>query len=483
LALALLGFVILAAGILYFIARGNVIDSVAVLPFANESGDPNTEYLSDGISESIIYNLSQLTNLKVIPRSSVFRYKGKQIDPQTIARELGVRAVFTGAIRMQGNNLLVSAELIDTKENRLLWGQQYGLRVADALSVQQEISKSISEKLRLNLTGEEEKLLAKRYTENGEAYQQYLKGQFWINKRSQEGFQKAIEFFNQAIEKDPNYARAYAGLADCYALLGTYALLEPNEGFPKAKAAAMKALALDQQLSEAHTSLANILTSYDWDFASAEKEFKRAIELNPNYPTAHQWYSEYLQAMGRYDEALAEIKRAQQLDPLSPIISAVAGRIYYCARRYDESIEELEKIRKAEPNFGPACAFLCEAYLKKGMYEKAILTAQEPVKFAPGTSVYLTILGNAYATSGNKSEAENVLAELKELSKRQYIQPSYMALLYSGLGDKDQALQWLEKAYEERDDRLIFVITDPLIDNIRSSPRFDELMRRIGLPK
>ena len=483
LALALLGLVILVAGILYFIAGRNEIDSVAVLPFANESGDPNAEYLSDGISESIIYNLSQLTNLKVIPRSSVFRYKGKQVDPQSVARELGVRAVFTGTIRMQGNNLLVSAELIDTKENRLLWGQQYNRKVEDTLSVQQEISKGISEKLRLNLTGEEEKLLAKRYTENGEAYQEYLKGQFWINKRSQEGFQKAIEFFNHAIETDPSYARAYAGLADCYALLATYALLEPKEGFPKAKAAAMKALALDQQLAEAHTSLANILTSYDWDFVNAEKEFKRSIELNPNYATAHQWYSEYLQAMGRHDETLAGIKRAQELDPLSPIINAVAGRIYYCARRYDEAIVELENILKTEQHFGPACAFLCEAYLKKGLYEKAILIAQEPVKFAPGTSVYLTILGNAYATSGKKSEAENVLAELKELSKRQYIQPSYLALLYSGLGDKDQALQWLEKAYEEHDDRLIFVITDPLIDNLRSDPRFDELTRRIGLPK
>jgi eukaryotic-like serine/threonine-protein kinase len=482
-ALALLGLVILAAGILYFMARGNEIDSVAVLPFVNESGDPNAEYLSDGISESIIYNLSQLANLKVTPRSSVFRYKGRQMDPQAVARELGVRAVFTGTIRMQGNNLLVSAELIDTKEDRLLWGQQYNSKVADTLSVQQEISKGISEKLRLNLTGEEERLLAKRYTENGEAYQEYLKGQFWLNKRSQEGFQKAIEFFNLAIEKDPGYARAYAGLADCYALLGTYALLEPKEGFPRAKAAAMKALALDQQLAEAHTSLANILTSYDWDFANAEKEFKWAIELNPNYATAHQWYSEYLQAMGRYDEALAEIKRAQELDPLSLIIGAVAGRIYYCARRYDEAIEELEKTLKMEQHFGPAYAFICEAYLKKGMYEKAILAAQEPVKFAPGTSVYLTILGSAYATSGKKGEAGNVLAELKELSKRQYVQPSYIALLYSGLGDKDQALDWLERARDERDDRLIFVITDPLIDNIRSDTRFGELTRRIGLPQ
>jgi serine/threonine protein kinase/TolB-like protein/Tfp pilus assembly protein PilF len=483
-ALALVAALAAVAALVYFIAaRDNRIDSLAVLPFANESGDPNADYLSDGISESIIFNLSQLANLKVIPRSTVFRYKGRQADPQTVARELGVRAVFTGTIRLQGNNLLVSAELIDTQEDRLLWGQQYNRQVADTLSVQQEISKGISEKLRLNLTGEQERLLAKQYTGSGEAYQEYLKGQFWLNKRSEEGFRKAIEFFNQAIERDPAYALAYTGLADCYALLGTYALLEPKEGFPRAKAAAMKALALDPQLAEAHTSLANILTSYDWDFAAAEREFKRAIELNPNYATARQWYAEYLQAMGRYDESLAEIKRAQQLDPLSLIISAVTGRIYYCARRYDEAIEELEKTVRMEQRFGPAYAFLCEAYLKKGKHEQAILAAQEPVKFAPGTSVYLTILGNAYATAGRRAEAERVLAELKELSKRQYVQPSYISLLYSGLGDKEQALEWLEKAYADRDDRLIFVITDPMLDDIRPDPRFQDLARRIGLPQ
>ncbi|MGA9773874.1 MAG: protein kinase [Blastocatellia bacterium] len=477
----LVGLIILAAGIFYFITREHRIDSLAVLPFINDSGDPNAEYLSDGISESIIYNLSQINSLKVIPRSSVFRYKGRQPDLQAVARELGVRAVLSGTIRMQGNNLVVSAELIDTNENRLLWGQQYNHRLADTLSVQQEISKSISEKLKLNLRGEDERLLAKHYTENGEAYQEYLKGQFWLNKRNEEGFQKAIDFFNLAIEKDPNYALAYTGLADCHALLGTYALLEPKEGFPKAKAAAMKALALDAQLAEAHTSLANILTSYEWDFQGAEEEFRQAIRLNPNYATAHQWYAEYLQAMGRFDEAIAEIKRAQELDPLSLIIRAVSGRIYYCARRYDEAIEQLEKILQSEPHFGPACAFVCEAYLKKGRYEQAIQVAQEPVKFAPGTSVYLTILGSAYATAGRKIEAENMLAQLKELSKRQYIQPSYIALLYSSLGDKDQALVWLEKAYSERDDRLIFVLTDPLIETLHTDSRFKDLARRVGL--
>lgn len=481
--LGLVAVALLAAGIFYLTTRGNEIDSIAVLPFVNAGGNPDADYLADGISESIIYNLSRLTNLKVIPRSSVFRYKGTQTDPRTIARELGVRAVFTGTIRMQGDNVLVSAELIDTDDNRLLWGQQFNSKLDGALSVQQEISKSISEKLRLNLTGEEERLLAKHYTQNADAYQEYLKGLFWLNKRSPEGFQKAVEFFNQAIEKDPGYALAYAGLADCFALLGTYALLEPKEGFPRAKAAAMRALAIDQQLAEAHTSLANILTSYEWDFATAEREFKRAIELNPNYATAHQWYAEYLQAMGRFDEAIAEIRRAQELDPLSLIISAVAGRIYYCARRYDEAVRELENTLRMEQRFGPAYAFISEAYSKKGMYDEAIAAAQEPVKFAPGTSVYLTILGNAYATAGKRAEAEKILAEVKELSNRQYVQPSYLSLLYAGLGDKDQAFQWLEKAYHDRDDRLIFVLTDPQMDHLRPDARFQDLLRRVGLPQ
>jgi len=474
---------VLAAGAFFIATRGNKIDSLAVLPFVNASDDRGAEYLSDGISESIIFDLSQLSGLKVIPRSSVFRYKGAQADPQTVARELGVRAVFTGTLRLQGDILLVSAELIDTKENRLLWGQQFSHKVSDTLSVQREISQSISDKLRLNLSGEEQRLLTRRHTESGEAYQEYLKGQFWLNKRSPDGFQKAIQFFNQATEKDPGYALAYAGLADCYALLGTYALLEPAEGFPKAKAAAMKALALDAQLAEAHTSLGNILTSYDWDFAAAEREFKRAIELNPNYATAHQWYAEYLSAMGRFDEAIAEINRAHELDPLSLIIRAVAGRTYYCARKYDQAVEELEKTLQTDRSFGPASAFLSQAYLKKGLHSEAILAAQEPARAAPGVSVYLTILGNAYATSGKRAEAESVLAELKELAGRQYVQPSYIAMLAAALGDKDQALEWLEKAYSNRDDRLVFVMTDPLMDSVRTDSRFQDLSRRIGLPQ
>lgn len=322
-----------------------------------------------------------------------------------------------------------------------------------------------------------------RHTENKEAYQAYLKGQFWLNKRSEEGFRKAAAFFNQAVEFDPGYALPYAGLADCYALLCTYSLMAPADGFPKAKAAAMKALERDNDLAEAHTSLANILSGYDWEFGNAEREFKRSIELNPNYATAHHWYAEYLSVVGRHNEAVAEIMRAQELDPLSLIISAVVGRTLYHAKRYDEAVEQLNKTIKMDQSFGPAYVFLCAAYQQKGMHNEAVRAAQEAVKISPDTPVFTTILGHAYAASGKRDEAQRIVEQMTELSKHRYVQPSYLALLYTGLGDKDRAFQWLEKAFQERDDRLIFVVTDPLVDGLRTDPRFVELIRRIGLPE
>ena len=476
----LVGVVAAAA---YFMSGGKTIDSLAILPFLNASGDPNTEYLSDGIAESVIYNMSQLSDLRVIPRSSVVRYKGREADPEKVARELGVRAVLTGKVVQVGNDLVVSAELVDAEENRLLWGRQFNSKVSDALSLQQEISRQVADRLRPNLAGENRDRAIKRRTENTEAYQAYLKGQFWLNKRSEEGFQKAAAFFNQAVESDPGYALPYAGLADCYALLCTYSLMAPGDGFPKAKAAAMKALERDDRLAEAHTSLANILSSYDWDFQSAEREFKQSIELNPNYATAHHWYAEYLSAVGRHDAAVAEIKRAQELDPLSLIIRAVTGRTLYYAKRYDEAVEQLNKTIEMDQSFGPAYVFLCAAYQQKGMHEEAVRAAQQAAKLSPNTPVYMTILGHAYAAHGKRDEAEKIIQQLNELAKQRYIQPSYVALLYTGLGDKERAFQWLEKGFRERDDRLIFVITDPLVDSLRTDPRFVELIRRIGLPE
>ncbi len=456
---------------------------MAILPILNASNDPDAEYLSDGITESIIFNLSQVPELRVIPRGSVFRYKGQQVDAQAVARELGVKAVLTGRLSQPGGELVISVELVDATENRVMWGQQFNRRRDDVLSIQQEISKEISEKLMPSLAGGSESLVTKHSTENRDAYQSYLKGLFWLNKRSHEGFQKAIEFFGQAAENDPRYGLAYAGIADSYALLSTYGMLAPGEGFPKAKAAAAKALSIDNRLAEAHTSLANILAIYEWDFAQAEQEFKRAIELNPNYATAHQWYGEYLSAVGRHEEAIAEVRRAQQLDPLSLIINAVVGRVLYCARRYDEAIVELKKTIEMDPRFGPAYVFLCAAHQKKGEHPEAKAAARAAVEIAPTASVYKTILGHAYAAAGEQEEARRVLEQLRELSGQQYIHPSYMAMLHAGLGEPDLAFEWFEKAYAMRDDRLIFVITEPLLDVLRADPRYRELTARIGLPR
>jgi serine/threonine-protein kinase len=482
-ALALVALALAASALYYFTRGEKAIDSVAILPLLNEGSDPEAEYLSDGITESIIFNLSQVPELRVIPRSSVFRYKGQQVDPGAVARELGVKAVLTGRLSRPGTGLVISVELVDATQNRVIWGQRFNRRTDDVLSIQQEISKEISEKLRPNLLGAPDALVIKHSTEDRDAYQAYLKGLFWLNKRSPEGFQKAIEFFNQATEKDPGYGLAYAGVADSYSLLSTYGLLAPGEGFPKAKAAAARALSIDNGLAEARTSLANILAIYEWDFAQADQEFKRAIELNPNYATAHQWYGEYLSALGRHEEAIASIRRAQQLDPLSLIINTVAGRLLYCARRYDEAIVELQRTIEMDPRFGPAYAFLCAAYQKKGEHERARAAARAAVEISPTTSVYKTILGQAHAVAGEKEEARRVLDELRELSARQYIHPSYMAMLHAGLGEPDLAFQWLEKAYGMRDDRLIFVITEPLMDVLRDDPRYRELTARIGLPQ
>jgi serine/threonine protein kinase/Tfp pilus assembly protein PilF len=482
-AIALVALAVATGVVLYFTRDANTIDSLAVLPLANDSGDSNADYLSDGLTESIIYNLSQLQNLRVMPRSSVFRYKGRQVDTREVGRELGARAVLTGRVAQRGADIMVSVELVDTKDNRVIWGQQFNRSTNDALSIQQEISKDIYEKLRPNLLGEGERVAFKRTTEDTEAYQAYLKGLYWLNKRTEEGFRKAIEFFNKALEEDPGYAWPYAGLADCYALQSTYGLLAPREGFPKAKAAAVKALSIDQTLAEAHTSLANTLTSYDWEFTSAEQEFRRALELNPNYATAHQWYAEYLSAMGRHTEAIAEIKRAEEIDPLSLIINAVHGRVLYCARRYDEAITQLLKTIEMDQRFGPAYVFLCAAYQKKGAHGQAVSAAQEAVKLSPNTSVYLTILGHAYAVSGETKQAREILDQMVALSGKQYIQPSYVGLLYSGLGDRDRAFEWFERAYAERDDRLIFVLTEPLMDTVRPDARFSTLLRSIGLPQ
>jgi len=461
--------------------HGEAIDSVAVLPFVNASTDPDTEYLSDGITETLIGQLSQIPRLKVMARSTVFRYKGSNLDPQKIGRDLNVRAVLSGRVLQRGETLTISMELMDVRDGSQLWGRQYNRRLADTLAVQEDIAREVTEKLRLRLASADEKRLTAHVTANTEAYQLYLKGRYYWNKRTPEAIQKAIESFHQAIEKDPGYALAYAGLADCYHVPANP--LPPKERMLLAKAAATKALQLDDTLVEAHTTLARVLFAYDWDWLAAEKEFKRAIELNPRYAPAHQWYGGYLSATGRFREADAEKKRALELEPLSLVINFEMGLAFYFSRSYDHAIDQFQKTLELDANFPPPYAFLAAAYEQKGMFKEAITASQKAVTVTQGPARALAMAGLAhiYAMSGRKAEAHKVLAELQSLSEHSYVPATDTAMIYAGLGEKDKSFAQLDKAYEEHSFTLSNLKVEPRFDPLHSDPRFADLLRRIGL--
>jgi len=482
-AVAVIAMVLGAVALIaYLHARnpGVAIESIAVLPFQNRSTELDSEYLSDGLAESLIYRLSQLPNLKVSPTSTVFRYKGKDIDPIKVGQELGVSAVLSGRIVQRGDQLTISADLVDVRNNRLLWGEQYDRKLSDLLATQREIAREIVDKLKLKVSGEE-KVFAKHYTESNEAYQLYLKGRFYWNKRTVETNKKSIEYFNQAIEKDPSFALAYAGLADCYVI--RINPLQPREKMLKAKAAAIRALELDDSLSEAHTSLARVLAVYDWDSKGAEKEFKRAIELNPRNAIAHQWYGGYFEAIGRHNESIAERKRACDLDPLSLNANSELGLAFYFARDYDQAIEQFQKTLELQPNFSLVDAFLPAAFEQKGKYDQAIAGFQNGIALKGSTelSFLMSGLGHVYGVSGKKAEARALLDELKQMSLQEYVPAESIALVYAGLGEKDQAFAWLEKAYGERSFGVAWLKVEPRWDSLRSDPRFADLLRRVGL--
>ena len=471
----------------YFNRPTQSIDSVAVLPFVNVGGDSNTEYLSDGLTESLINSLSQLPNLKVIARSSVFRYKGKEIDPQAVGRELGVRAVLTGRVVQMGDQLTIQTELVDVESQTRLWGENYSRKVSDIIALQDEISREISDKLRLKLSGEERKQLAKRYTESSEAYQLYWKGRYLWNKRRPEEVRAAIRNFEQAIELDPQYALAYAGLADCY-VLGNLLQMSPKEAMPIALEKTRRALQIDPELAEAHTSLAKIKLSYEWDWAGAESEFKRAIELKPGYSTAHQWFGVYLSEMGRHDESIAHRKRALELDPLSLSTSTGLARAYFWARRYDEAIAHLQKALQQDSKYADTHWSFGLAYERKKMYAEAISAYQRAIslsktsEFPEGKPEMIAALGHAYAVSGRHAEAIKIVEQLKALvAAGRYVSPYSIALIYVGLDEKDQAFEWLDTAYNERDESFIHLKVDPRLDTLRPDPRFTERLRLIRL--
>ncbi len=458
------------------------IDSLAVLPLINASRDPNLEYLSDGITESLINTLSQLPKLRVVPRSTVFRYKGKTVDPQEAGVELGVRAVFTGRIVQVRDALVLKVELIDIAHQSQLWGEQYRHQNKDLFALEAEISADLSEKLRLRLTGEEKKKLVKRYTENTEAYHLYLKGRYFTNKRTTDWIKKGIEHFQQAIDLDPNYALAYAGLADAYSFLASSTGGHPpRETYPKAEAAALQALELDDTLGEAHSTLGFCRLLYDWDFAAAEREYKRAIELSPNYANAHDGYSFYLKATGQHEAAIKACQRAQELDPLSMFATLSLGWAYYFARDYDRALIQARKVLDMDANFGFAHWHAGKTYLQKGMFTEAVASLRQALNLIGGTPPFISFLGHAYARAGKQREARQMLTQLQRLSKKQYVSSYFLAIIHLGLGEMDEAFTWLEQAYEERSGFLAFLGVEPMLDDLRGDARFGNLLRRIGI--
>ncbi len=459
------------------------VDSLAVLPLVNASGDPNMEYLSDGITESIINSVSQIPKLRVMARSTVFRYKGREMDPQKIGEDLNVRAVLTGRMVQRGETLNIQTELVDVLDGSQLWGEQYIRKTQDIFAVQEEISSEISSKLRLKLTGEEKSRLVKRHTANTEAYELYLRGRFHWNKRTSDGLKKAIEYFELATKEDPDFAQAYSGLADCYNLLSAYGFLAPRDSVPLAKTASTRALAIDPLLAEAHETLAHVKMLYDWDWAGAEMEFKKAIELNPNYATAHQRYAIQLAAQGRMQLAELEIKKAQELDPLSLIINTDVGLISYFQAQYEPSISQFRKTLELDPDFSVAHFALALALEQQDRYEEALVEFDTGMRLS-GDRSFLSSPAHTMAISGRLEEARQLLQELMELSSKRYVSPYRLAVVYAGLGEIESTFEWLNKAIQDRSVWLIHLhlARDPRLNPLRHDPRFADILRQISVP-
>jgi serine/threonine protein kinase/Tfp pilus assembly protein PilF len=469
-------------GVLRRERASKIIDSLAVLPFENASHDPENEYLSDGIAGSLINILATVPKLRVIAQSTVFRYKGRRVDPQAVGRELNVRAVLTGRIMQSGGSLRIGTELVDVASGSQLWGAQYDRKPGEIFAVQDEISNEMFEKLRLKLTRTEKKRLTKHQTDDAEAYRLYLKGRHHWNRWTEDGFYKAIEYFQQAVDKDPGYALAYTGLADSYVLLGWNSYLPPKDAFPRGKMAAMQALRLDPSLGEAHTPLAAVLWLHDWQWQEAQREFERSLALNPAHPTASHWYAEYLMTMGHHEAAIARIKNSQELDPLSLIISVAIGRDFYMARRYEDALEQLQRTVDLDPNY-PVTYWVLNLLLRQmGRYELAIAEGEKGVKLSGGSPLLNAALAQTFATAGERKKAIQILDDLTNLSKQKYVAPYFFAGIHVGLGEDDRAIEYLGKSYEEHSHWLIYLHLDPSMDNLRSNTRFQDWARRVGFP-
>jgi serine/threonine protein kinase/Flp pilus assembly protein TadD len=472
--LTLLVIILAVASITYFAGSNKkAVESIAIVPFTNVSGDPNSDYIADGMTESLIKNLSQLPKLKVMSLISVLRYKGNEIDPRAVRRDLNVDAVLSGRITRRGDGVALVIELVDARDNTRIWGDQYTRNFSDILALQEEILGAMSQKLELKLDSNERKRM--------EAYKLYLMGRNYWNKRRPDDLKKGIEYFQQAIQKNPQDAKSYAGLADSYTLLAVYGSVPANEAFPKAKEAAEKALQLDDSLAEAHTSLGFVKTRYEWDWEGAENSFRRAIELNPNYALAHQWYSNYLVSVGRYQDAIDEAKRSQELNPLSLITNAQLGWVYFFARRNDEGAAACTKVIEMDGNVFSARRYYGLILEQKGMHEQSIEQFEKARELSGGSPVVVAALAHAYAIAGRRHDAEKILDELLDSSKGRKSSSYDIAIIYAGLGEKEKAFEWLNKACDERDDFVAYLKADPRFDPLRTDVRFDNLLHNIGL--
>jgi TolB-like protein/Tfp pilus assembly protein PilF/predicted Ser/Thr protein kinase len=482
------GLALVLTGIAAFVSHSRTsrqeISSVAVLPFVNASNNSDSEYLSDGLTESLINDLSQIPNLAVMSRSSVFHYKGRDVDPQAVAKDLKVEGVVTGRIVQRGDQLIISAELIDARTNRNLWGDQYDRKLSDVLAVQEDITRAISSKLRERLSGENKKQVAKGGTSDPEAYQLYLTGRYYWAKRTQDSLDKSKDFFNQALEKDPNYALAYVGLADYYYVLSDYAPVSAVEVAPKARAAAQKALAIDDTLAEADAVLAGAEQNL-WEWDAADRDFRQAVELDPNNGNAHQWYGLFLSGLGRHQEALAQFKRALELDPLNLTFNTNLATGYSNERRYDLALDQFKKTLDMDPNYASVHDNLANAYFDMGKYDlwleewkKADALYPDPEQLAIAEEA-----ARAYAKSGSKAAITRRIELNKQLAQRRYVDPGWIAYDYAALGDKDQTFFWLEKAYSAKAESLGYIKVTKSIDPFRSDPRYVDLLKRMGLPQ
>jgi TolB-like protein/Flp pilus assembly protein TadD/tRNA A-37 threonylcarbamoyl transferase component Bud32 len=471
----------LAAAALLLTRKPSAIDSLAILPFANAGGDASMEFLSDGITESLINNLSRVPGVRVTSRTSAFAYKGRKVDPRSVGKELGVRAVLVGSIVPRGQDLTISAELVDTRDNSRMWGDEYKRAASQILAMQDEISREIASALRLGLKGEEQTRLTRRYTDSPEAYQLYLKARYFWNQFTEDGLKKSIRYSQEAIEKDPTYALAYVGLSASYAVLGAN-YWPPREAFPKAKAAMDKALEIDPSLPEAQTVIGAHDLLYAWNWAAAERGLRRAMEISPTSAEPHVLYAYYLWTQGRLEQAVSEMQRAAELDPLSPAVGGDLALTHYFARQYDTAIEQLRKNRELAPGYYQTLSVLGSVYVQQKKAEEAIAQFREAIPLAGGSPQSIAYLGYGYGSAGQVEDARGVLRQLEELSRERHVSPFDVALVHIGLGDKDSAFGWLDKAYQDRSTWLITLKVDPMFDILRPDPRFADLVRRIGLP-